>query len=181
MMSAVSAISRSTGSTAGNVNHGRITMTFNRAIAAVLLALWPTLVTAQPDDWRKYVVAESGANVDLPRSIFSREDATPPGGSGSRWLTADGRANLTVQSVANDGNETPAAFLQKKHPPRDIAYRRVTSSFFVVSGFRNGLIWYDRCNFAGRFITCVLINYPASEKKQWDSVVTRISNSLDHG
>jgi hypothetical protein len=23
-----------------------------------------------------------------------------------------------------------------------------------------------------------LINYPAAEKKQWDSVVTRISNSL---
>jgi hypothetical protein len=40
------------------------------------------------------------------------------------------------------------------------------------------LIWYNRCNFAGRIITCVLINYPATEKKKWDSVVTRISNSL---
>jgi hypothetical protein len=83
-----------------------------------------------------------------------------------------------VQSVLNEANETPSAFLAKKRPPLDIVYRRVTPNFFVVSSFRNGLIWYDRCNFAGRFITCVLINYPAAEKKQWGGVVTRISNSL---
>ena len=58
---------------------------------------------------------------------------------------------------------------------------RVTERFFVVSSFRNGLIWYNRCNFARRTATCVLINYPASEKKQWDAVVTRISNSLSKG
>jgi hypothetical protein len=54
----------------------------------------------------------------------------------------------------------------------------VTPGFFVVSSFRKGKIYYDRCNFAGRFINCVLINYPASEKRQWDNVVTRISNTL---
>ncbi len=30
----------------------------------------------------------------------------------------------------------------------------------------------------GPFINCVLINYPAAEKRQWDGVVTRISNTL---
>jgi hypothetical protein len=30
----------------------------------------------------------------------------------------------------------------------------------------------------GRFVTCVSIKYPAAEKKRWDAVVTRISNSL---
>ena len=39
-------------------------------------------------------------------------------------------------------------------------------------------IWYDRCNFSGQFVHCVLINYPASEKRHWDSVVTRISHRL---
>jgi hypothetical protein len=47
-----------------------------------------------------------------------------------------------------------------------------------VSSFRNDRIWYDRCNFSGRYINCVLINYPAVEKRQWDDVVTRISHSL---
>jgi hypothetical protein len=155
-------------------------MALNRLIVAGLVALWPALTTAQQDDWRKYVVAESGANVDVPRAIFSNEAGKPETGYGARFLTSDGRANLTVQSVQNEANETPSAFLAKKRPPRDIVYRKVTPNFFVVSSLRNGLIWYDRCNFAGRFITCVLINYPAAEKKQWDSVVTRISNSLTH-
>jgi hypothetical protein len=156
-------------------------MALHRIIVIGLLALWPTLTVAQQPDWRKYVVAESGANVDVPMAIFSNEAGKPETGYGAKFLTSDGRANLTVQSVLNEANETPSTFLAKKRPPRDIVYRRVTPTFFVVSSLRNGLIWYDRCNFAGRFVTCVLINYPAAEKKQWDTVVTRISNSLTHG
>jgi hypothetical protein len=68
--------------------------------------------------------------------------------------------------------------LASKKPPRQIAYKRITSRFFAVSDFREGKTWYDRCNFAGRFITCVLINYPADEERQWDDIVTRISLSL---
>jgi hypothetical protein len=85
---------------------------------------------------------------------------------------------LTVQSVANDAGLSPAVFLAQKNPPAGIVYKRVTPRFFVVSSIRNGKIWYNRCNFAGRFAHCVLINYPAAEKRQWDSVVTRISNTL---
>ena len=36
----------------------------------------------------------------------------------------------------------------------------------------------SHCNFAGRTANCVLINYPAAEKRQWDGIVTRISNTL---
>ncbi len=143
-----------------------------------VLALWPISATAQPSGWQRYVVAETGAGVDLPRFIFSEEAAKPEIGYGIRFLTSDRRANLTVQSLRNDANDTPSAFLAKKRPPSDIVYRRVTPNFFVVSSFRNDQIWYNRCNFFGRSINCVLINYPAAEKKRWDAVVTRISNSL---
>ena len=54
----------------------------------------------------------------------------------------------------------------------------MTPRFFVVSSFREDKIWYNRCNFAGRFMNCVLINYPAAEKRQWDRVVTRIGDTL---
>jgi hypothetical protein len=153
-------------------------MALNRLIVATVLALWPGLASAQADDWQRYVVAETGAAVDVPRDIFSEEAGKPDAGYGTRLLTSDRRANLTVQSVRNDANDTPAAYLARKNPPAGVVYRRVTPTFFVISSFRNGLIWYDRCNFAGRFVTCVLINYPATEKKRWDAVVTRISNSL---
>jgi hypothetical protein len=57
-------------------------------------------------------------------------------------------------------------------------YKRVTPSFFVVSSVRNERIWYNRCNRSGGYMNCVLINYPAAEKRQWDGVVTRVSHTL---
>jgi hypothetical protein len=37
----------------------------------------------------------------------------------------------------------------------------------------------DRCNFSGRLVHCLLINYPAEEEHAWDDVVTRMSLSLN--
>ena len=99
-------------------------------------------------------------------------------GYGRRFVTSDGRANLTVQSVSNEAGDSPGSFLAKKNPPSNIVDKKVTPRFFVVSSFRDDKIWYNRCSFAARFVNCVLINYPAAEKRQWDSVVTRISNTL---
>jgi len=141
-------------------------------MVSCLLAI-PAVAAAQSFGWQKYAVPETGANVDLPITICSKDAGQPESGYDRRFLTADGRANLTVQSVPNKANDSPAAFLAKMRPPSDIVYRRVTPNFFVVSSFRKDKIWYDRCNFAGRFMNCVLINYPA-----WDGVVTRISNTL---
>ena len=149
-----------------------------RLSLALAMSLLPSLADAQSTAWQTYVVPETGAKADIPVTIFSQDGGKPTDGYGRRFLTADGRANLTVQSIPNAANNSPAAFLAKKDPPSDIIYKRVTSSFFVVSSIRNGRIWYDRCNRAARYMQCVLINYPAAEKRQWDAVVTRISHSL---
>jgi hypothetical protein len=145
-------------------------------LTACLLA--STASVAQPLRWQKYAVPEAGATVDLPTTVFSKDAGPTDQGYGRRFMTADSRATLAVQSIENSGHDSPAAFLAKKHAPSNIVYKRVTPSFFVVSSFRNNSIWYDRCNFAGRFINCVLVNYPAAEKRQWDGVVTRISHTL---
>jgi hypothetical protein len=153
-------------------------MRLRRRFIALALALWPMATAAQPVDWVRYQIPETGASIDIPTSIFSEDAGKPEAGYGGRFLTPDRRANLTIQSVANTEGLSPAVFLARKNPPRDIVYKRITSRFFAISSFRQGKIWYDRCNFTGRFINCVLINYPAEEKRQWDSVVTRISNTL---
>jgi hypothetical protein len=129
-------------------------------------------------DWQRYAIAETGAHVDIPTAIFSKDAGAADTGLGRRFLTSDGRANLTVQSVPNEAGDPPSVFLARRKPPSGIVYRRVTPRFFVVSSFRDQIIWYNRCNFAGRFAHCVLINYPAAEKRQWDGIVTRISNTL---
>jgi hypothetical protein len=42
---------------------------------------------------------------------------SPEGGTGRRFFTKDHRADLTIQSVPNHGNASPAEFLQKRRPP----------------------------------------------------------------
>ena len=132
----------------------------------------------KPVEWQRYVIPETGTSVDIPATIFSNDAGRPETGYGRRFLSSDGRANLTVQSVPNEAGDSPAAFLAKKKPPAGIEYKRVTPRFFAVSSVRNDMIWYDRCNFGSRYINCVLLNYPVSEKRQWDDVVTRISLTL---
>ena len=142
------------------------------------LVLSSGVAAAQPIGWSKYSVAETGAVVDIPTSIFTEDAGKPPSGYGRHLLTSDRRANLTIQSVPNVTGDSPAVFLAKRNPPANIVYKRVTPRFFVVSSFRGGNIWYNRCNFSQRFVNCILINYPAAEKRQWDGVVTRISHTL---
>ncbi|WP_314952697.1 hypothetical protein [Bradyrhizobium cosmicum] len=153
-------------------------MTIKRSLAAIAVVLCSS-AAAHGESWTSYRIPETGTAVDIPASIFT-EEAGKPDGYGQRFRSADGRADLTVQAVPRTG-ESPAAFLARKNPPSGIIYKRVTPRFFVVSSVKRDTIWYDRCNFSGRYVHCVLINYPAAEKRRWDSVVTRISNTLRGG
>jgi hypothetical protein len=96
------------------------------------LAVSTSFASAEPISWTKYSISETGTSVDLPTSIFT-EKAGRPDGYGQRFVTSDGQANLTVQSVPNSENETPATFLARKHPPRNIQYKRIAASFFAVT------------------------------------------------
>ena len=151
-----------------------------RLLTALIFSSIPAVVLAESAAWQRFVVPPTGTNVEIPVTIFSKDAELPDGGTGRRFYTYDRRANLTVQSVANPENDSSATFLVKKNPPPGIMYKRVTPNFFVVSSIRNDRIWYNRCNRSGGYMDCVLISYPAAEKRQWDGVVTRISHPLAH-
>ncbi|MCS3764264.1 MULTISPECIES: hypothetical protein [Bradyrhizobium] len=154
--------------------------TMLKTILAAALALSATPFVARADSWSSYRIPESGTSVDIPVSIFT-EMAGKPDGYGQQFRTSDGRADLTVQAVSNRQGLSPAQFLARKDPPSGIVYKRITPNFFVVSSIKRDKIWYDRCNFTRGYVHCVLVNYPAAEKRQWDRVVTRISHSLSGG
>lgn len=146
--------------------------------AALVLAFVPAVAFAGDIEWRRYTIASTGASIDMPVSIFTSDGGAPEGGTGRRFFTDDRRADLTVQSVPNPANDSPATFLAKQQPPAGIIYKRITPGFFVVSSIRKDRIWYNRCNRGSGAMNCVMINYPVGEKRQWDAVVTRISRTL---
>jgi len=152
-----------------------------KTIVAIVVALSAaSAAPAQADNWTTYRIPESGTSVEIPTSVFT-EQTGKPDGYGQQFRTSDGAADLTVQAVPRQQGTSPAAFLAAKQPPSGIVYKRIATDFFVVSSIKRDKIWYDRCNFTSRYVHCVLINYPAAEKRRWDDVVTRISHSLSGG
>jgi hypothetical protein len=147
-------------------------------LIASALIFAPAIADAGDTEWRRYVIPSTGASVDVPVSVFSRDAGPPEGGIGRRFFRDDNRADLTVQSVSNAANDSPATFLAKQRPPAGIIYKWITPDFFLVSSIRKDRIWYNRCNRGNGAMNCVLINYPAAETRSWDSVVTRISHTL---
>src|ERR1051325_5377520 len=146
-------------------------------LALTFIGLALPAAAAVPHDWA--TLQHDGYMVQVPRDVFAA-DAGEGNPKGRMLKTADGRAHLHVFTVHNERGESPAQFLARVFP-RDrtrLSYDRVARNFFAVSQPSEALILYRRCNFVRGDIHCVDLQYPRSEKRAFDAIVTRISLSL---
>ena len=155
-----------------------------RVYAVIALVLLAATAPAYPEikktvEWHRFADAQSGTSVDIPANIFF-DDGPAQYGSGRQFANKDGRSRLAVYSLPNPERDSPASYL-RKHLTVNAGvfdYRRVTARFFVVSGVRRGSVFYSRCNFTKGKLGCMFIQYPQSETREWDRIVTRMSLSL---
>jgi hypothetical protein len=150
-------------------------------LAGIMLAC--LVRPAASEEWTAFVEPQLGTRLELPSEIFSVHEGPSTKGIGEEYITSDGRAALAAYSQRNLRRERPATYLKRnyKAPRRAMDYVRVTRTFFAVSATNEGTIYYSRCNFSrssGGTIHCFDLKYPASEKRDWDDIVTRISRSL---
>jgi len=156
---------------------------FAAAAGFFVVAAYPFDVVAQSPrgdvGWEAYTNRETGTRVDFPSRLFSVDAGAPERGVGRVFETDDGRAKFSAYSLENEESHTPQSYLRRflVVDNSKIDYRRVTGRFFVVSGVRDGEVYYSRCNFYGR-IHCIYMSYPQRETRAWDGIVTRVSNSL---
>jgi len=141
--------------------------------------LTPGLSTPQ---WTAYV-DDAGNGVDYPENIFPVDDGPAPRGIGRVLRASDGRALMMVYTEDNDERYSPAGFVRAnfKGAREDLDYDRVTNRFFALSGAKDDLVFYSRCNFADGArgpAHCIYLAYPKDEARRWDRIVTRISLSL---
>lgn len=148
------------------------------------IALCAAASAAAQDRWTTYANPRFGTTIDFPTDLFPQRDPPPENGDGQAFRSRDGRARLAVWGSYNASSDTPESYLQGIAKSEGATYRRVTASYFVVSGLRDGDIYYQRCNFAARpddTIHCFEATYPAADKAAMDAIMPRLSQSLRAG
>jgi hypothetical protein len=136
--------------------------------------------------WATYTNPRFGTTADYPAGLFTVLDPPPENGDGQGFRTPDGRAHLSIYGAWNVEGDTPQTYVANyvDLAGASVTYKQVTDRFYVISGTREGKIFYDRCNFSvgpQGIIDCLTISYPEQEKSEWSPIVSRLSRSLRPG
>jgi hypothetical protein len=156
-------------------------------LAAALLGLSALGVAAQePAAVATYRNERHGFSLSYPAGTFAAEPP-PANGDGRVFLSRDGSARLLAGALANaDGINLRgyrALVLQRSYQGAAVDYAPVSSTWFVLSGIRDGTMFYERVTFTcgGRLINSWAMLYPAAERRTYDRIVEQIARSYRPG
>jgi len=106
---------------------------------------------------------------------------------GRIFVSQDGNARLLTGALPNIDGKSLRAYrdfvLNESYPGAVVDYAPVRDNWFVVSGTRNGTIFYQRVNFAcsGRVIKSWALLYPEAERGLYDRIVEQVARSFRAG
>jgi hypothetical protein len=127
-----------------------------------------------------------GFSLAYPAGTFAPQ---PPAadGEGRVFVSRDGNARLLAGALPNadDVNlrDYRALVLQQSYPGAAIDYAPIGPTWFVLSGTRDGVMFYERVTFTcgGRLINSWAMLYPAAERRVWDRIVEQVARSYRAG
>jgi len=168
-----------------HMSKGNLTRFARRATYVVLVALSgaATPTTAQVD-WLSYQDQKFRYEIDYPQALFSDPEPMLDQG-GIALQSSDGSAKMFIFGGVNASGETSAQFASGVAQLSDIhrvTYRRVTRQWFVLSGFLAGTgdIFYERVEISpdGRRLAGFRLEYPPSQRENFDHLIARMGQSL---
>jgi len=104
-----------------------------------------------------------------------------------QFVSKDGNARILVCTLPNfDGKslrEYRTFLLKEGFAGADVTYAPLRDSWFVLSGTRNGAIFYQRVNFVcgGRAINSWLVQFPAAENPVYAPIVEQMHKAYRLG
>jgi hypothetical protein len=126
-----------------------------------------------------------GFTISYPTARFSPKE--PPAEEGRVWVSPDGSARLLAGGLPNDQGLSLRQYrdfvLQESYAGADIDYAPVRDTWFVLSGIRDGTVFYERVTFTcgGKAINSWALLYPAAERRRYDRVVEQVARSYRPG
>jgi hypothetical protein len=129
-----------------------------------------------------YTNARFGTVCTFPDEIFTDRLPEPENGDGQQWLSADG-ASLICSGIFNIDDDTPKGFVAAEKasegPNYKITYSKTGKDWAVLSGLKDGTIFYERRLFGkDGVIRTVWIGYPPALKSKYDPLVGAVAGSL---
>lgn len=148
-----------------------------RPLLLALVAGASLLVGAASADTFTYRNARYGTQASFPAEVFPERLPAPEEEDGLGWAAPDG-GELYIYARPNAGGETPRSLVAARAADDDVTYRRSGDSWAVVSGYRDGKIFYERYLFRDRLIHSVTFRYPPSARRVYDPLVGPVTLTL---
>ena len=136
--------------------------------------------------WSEYRNERFGLSLSFPTRIFRLERAADAG-DGQLFTSKDGRAKLLVGALENNEHHSPSTYQQfiarRSYPGFDIDYAPVGRSWSVLSGERDGTIFYEKVIFScgGGVINSFAMMYPTAQRELYDAIVEGIEDTFRAG
>ena len=126
-----------------------------------------------------------GFSLSYPKTQFLALPAATE--DGRIFVSQDGGARLLAGALPNVDGKSLRAYrdfvLNESYPGAVVDYAPVRDTWFVLSGTRNGTIFYQRVTFTcgGRVINSWALLYPATERALYDRIVEQVARSFRTG
>ncbi|MCQ8781273.1 hypothetical protein [Mangrovibrevibacter kandeliae] len=121
-----------------------------------------------------------GTSATFPHEAFPTALPAPTSGDGRAWVSDNG-AELYIYARHNTDGETPASIIKWRAGDDTVTYAKHGNSWAVVSGYRDGKIFYERYIFRGDTIHSVAIRYPERLRSRYDDLVGPVTMTLRGG
>ena len=134
-----------------------------------------------PGGWTLYVNSRFGTRVTIPTEVFAPQAASADG-DGRRFLASD--AELEVFGWQREGNETPVTLQKRLLGMKGydrVTYTRTGGRWLVLSGFREGKIFYEKYFLRPTTIQAFGVEFPPARKPVYAPLIERMENSFRAG
>jgi hypothetical protein len=126
-----------------------------------------------------------GFSLSYPTAQFRPQE--PLSEEGRVWVSHDGNSRLLAGALPNSDNLSLRDYrdfvLKESYAGAAIDYAPIRDNWFVLSGVRDGVTFYQRVTFAcgGRLIKSWAMLYPETEKRTYDRILEQVARSYRPG
>ncbi|MBI3521013.1 MAG: hypothetical protein HY062_16865 [Bacteroidetes bacterium] len=139
-------------------------------------------------NYKSYCNDRYGFCVDYPSDILIPQGESD-GGDGQTFTSKDGQNTLAVfrdydDMLSENAKFTIASAYQMEtkensdDPKKEITYKKLGKTFFVISGYNAGKIFYQKTIFANDQLATCILTYKESEKSTYDQISKHVFTSF---